>query len=99
MVAAPKVTAEFTSHYIKDLKQSVFDSVVYINLQKYCSLLAKEKTGQQGYDFVRRAYKAALSSQERNPKLPQLQFEQQKAALVPLLTELGGTAPSAVVLE
>lgn len=98
LVPTPATKVEFTRYYIKDLKLCVFDTTVRSNLQQYYGLSAEEKAGEQGYEFIRRAYKSALSSQERNPKLPQPEFEQQRALLVPLLTQLGGVAPSGSVL-
>lgn len=98
LVPTPATKVEFTRYYIKDLKQCVFDTIVRSNLQQYYSLSAEEKAGEQGYEFIRRAYKSALSSQERNPKLPQPEFERQKTLLVPILTQLGGVAPSGSVL-
>lgn len=99
VVTTAPITTRFTSYYINCLDLNVFDRAVRDNLQKYCNLAPQEREGQQGYDFVRRAYKAAISCHERNPKLPQLQFERQKAALVPYLTRLGGVVPTATVLE
>lgn len=99
VVTTAPITTRFASYYINCLDLNVFDPAVRDNLQKYCKLAPQERVGQQGYDFVRRAYKAAISCHERNPNLPQLQFEKQKAALVPYLTRLGGVVPTATVLE
>jgi hypothetical protein len=77
----------------------VFDFAVRNNLQAFNYLSTEEQADEKGYDLVRRAYKAALSSQEKNPKLLQLQFEQQKAVVGSLLEKLAGVAPGDKVLE
>lgn len=68
----------------------VFDDSVRSNLQRFTKLPTADQEDSEGYEFVRRAYKAALSSQERAPELPLLQYEQQKAAVYPFLEKLGG---------
>lgn len=60
------------------------------NLQHFYKLPVTERSSEAGYDFIKRAYKAALSSQEKNPELPQLQFDLQKRLLAPILEESGG---------
>lgn len=99
VVAAPALKLDFVGYHIKGLNITVFDQSVRKNLQQFSNLRAEERAGTKGYDFARRAYKAALSSQERNPKLPQPQFELQKAAVTALITKLTGIAPGGDVLE
>lgn len=83
----------FTTYYVKNLGINVFDVVVRSNLQHFIELTPIEQEGPQGYDFIKRAYRAALSSQEKNSKLPQLQFDAQKAHLSALLEKFAGVPP------
>lgn len=86
----PKFKPPFKSYTIKPLNIVVFDDSVRSNLQQFTKLPDVDQKGSEGYEFVRRAYKAALSSQERTPALSQLQYEQQKIAVYPFLEKLGG---------
>lgn len=90
----------FESLHIKTLNVTVFDSTVRSNLQKFGAMSHTTRVTQQGYELLKRAYKAALSSQQRNPKLPDLRFEEQKAVVRAILTPVAGVAPvNDVVLE
>lgn len=83
----------FESLHIKTLNVTAFDSTVRSNLQRFGALSHTARATQQGYELIKRAYKAALSSQQRNPKLPGLRFEEQKAAVCAILTSTAGAAP------
>lgn len=99
VVTTPALKLDYVRYHIKGLNITVFDQSVRNNLQQLNSLRSEERVGTKGYDFARRAYKAALSSQERNPKLPQPQFEEQKATVAALTTKLTGITPGGNVLE
>jgi hypothetical protein len=86
----PKFKPPFKSYTIKPLNIVVFDDSVRSNLQQFTKLPTADQEDSEGYELVRRAYKAALSSQERTPALPDLQYEQQKLAVYPFLEKLGG---------
>jgi hypothetical protein len=88
----PRLKEAFTHYPIQKLSTTVFDRTVNSNLQQFSRLALDEQAGPRGYDLVRRAYKSALSSQERNPKLPQPRFEEQKAVVSGILTRLSGAA-------
>lgn len=96
--SAPKHS--FESFHIKTLNVTVYDSTVRSNLQKFGALSHTARATQEGYELIKRAYKAALSSQQRNPKLPDLRFEEQKLVVRAILTPIAGVAPiNDVVLE
>lgn len=98
-MVTPNLKLEFTSYHITGLNILVFDTSVRNNFQEFNRLSKEEQAGKQGYDLVIRAYRSALSSQERNPKLPQPQFEAQKALVGSILTGLAGVAPGDKLLE
>ena len=88
---APKHS--FESLHIKSLNVTVFDETVRGNLQKFGALLPADRAAARGYELIKRAYKAALSSQERNPKLPDARFDEQKSTVHSILVPLAGVAP------
>lgn len=74
-VPAPKPARPFKPLRVKKLQMDVYNDSVRHNLTKFSNKFESERRSEIAYDFLRRAYLAALSSQEANPNLPAKEFE------------------------
>ena len=92
-VAFVKVKPPAQDLQIRGLNITVFDPAVRSNLIHFNTLPVGSRGGQQEYDFIKRAYKAAVSAQLKAPKLSTFDFEKQKSAVSTLLTAVAGLAP------
>lgn len=89
-----KIKLPSTYLRILELNIPVFDPTVQSSLLKFSNLPAIARGGQQEYDLIKRAYKAALSSQIKNPALATPDFEKQKAGVYALFVKSTGFTPA-----
>lgn len=76
------------SEYNRELGVTVYDSVVFKNINSYGNLPEDQRQTAEGYDFLLRAYKAVLSTPERKDLDPHNQSAQRQV-VVRLLEKAG----------